>query len=166
MLFQLSTHSRHWDKIRIWTHGWKSALLRDGDLGIFTTHWKIFNAPLKGGVILTDYSGYLTSFKRLESVSYTMRPQFTMRKGDKEAFKKAALSVKSIQGREGVGQEFEARIDAFFVQRSCTLRGLLFVPLTLRNRWVFKREINRSSLSNLSHLNFGTVHPGMCRKIV
>lgn len=62
-------------------------------------------------------------------MSYTMRPQFTMRKGDKEAFKKAALSVKSIQGREGVGQEFEARIDAFFVQRSCTLRGLLFVPL-------------------------------------
>lgn len=51
MLFQLSTHSRHWDKIRIWTHGWKSALLRDGDLGIFTTHWKIFNAPLKGGLL-------------------------------------------------------------------------------------------------------------------
>lgn len=46
-------------------------------------------------------------------MSYTMRPQFTMRKGDKEAFKKAALSVKSIQGREGVGQEFEARSTLF-----------------------------------------------------
>lgn len=34
-------------------------------------------------------------------MSYTMRPQFTMRKGDKEAFKKAALSVKSIQRGRG-----------------------------------------------------------------
>lgn len=49
MLFQLSTHSRHWDKIRIWTHGWKSALLRDGDLGIFTTHWKFLMPLWRGG---------------------------------------------------------------------------------------------------------------------